>query len=361
METQTTIGDTMSDLNYGPLAQLIQNEDAIKIYVNDPQHVFFWHKWEGYKATEIRFKDATELSDFAQSLARAAGQTLDTNNPISELRLPDGSHATIVIAPVATQGAVIQISKAASDDISMERLIEINATSANAANFIKACIRAGMNIAVVGGFNSGKETFLNALVDEVHEKARLLVIQPISTLSIKHPDAVILESRKPNLDGTGAITNRQLLEHTAALSPNRIVLAELDGSETDILVNALDLGYEALFAMSGLNPRDALGRLESALAASNLSSPLLSIREKLARTLHLIVHVEMYEVGQGAYKRMVGISEIRGMKGDTIELVQLFERPRDRDELLALGEIPHLFKRIRQLGFIEVDDAWFTP
>jgi pilus assembly protein CpaF len=218
-----------------------------------------------------------------------------------------------------------------------------------------------MNIAVVGGFNSGKETVLNAMVDELHEKVRLVVIQPISALSIKAPDAVILESRKPGLDGTGAVSNRQLLEHTVALSPNRIILAELDGPETDTLLNALDLGYEALFAMSGLNPRDALGRLESAVAASNLSSPLLSIREKLARTLHLIVHVEMYEVGQGAFKRMVGISEIRGMKGDTIELVQLFERPRDRDELLALGEIPYLLTRIRQLGFIEVDEAWFQP
>jgi pilus assembly protein CpaF len=349
----------MNDFDYGPLTQLMQTEDVSAIYVNDPQHIFIWHKWDGYQASDLLFKDTAELTSFAQSLAKSAGQILDASNPIAELRLADGSHATVMVAPVATKGAVIQISKVLSETFTMEKLIEIGATSANAVNFLKACIRAGMNIAVVGGFNSGKSTFLNVLVNEVHEKARLVVIQPISTLSIRHSDAVILESRKPNLDGTGAVTNRHLLEHTMGLAPNRIILAELDGPETDVLLNALDLGYEALFAMSGLNPRDALGRLESAVASANLSSPLLSIREKLARTLHLIVHVELYEIGQGALKRMVGISEIRGMKGDTIDLVPLFERPRDRDELLALGEIPHLLTRIRQLGFTEVDEAWF--
>jgi pilus assembly protein CpaF len=348
----------MSDFDYGPLAPFMQNEDIHTIYVNDPKHIYIWHM-NGYEPANIAFKDAAELAGFAQSLARAVGQTLDANNPIAELRLPNGSHATLMVAPVATQGAVLQISKAVSESFTMEKMIEIGAVSANAAKFLTACVRTRMNIAVVGGFNSGKSTFLNTLVNEVSELARLVVIQPISTLSIHHPDSVILESRKANLDGTGAITNRHLLQHTLELYPHRIVLAELDGTEADVLLNALDLGFSTLFAMSGSSPRDALSRLESAVAATSLSSPLLTIREKLARTLNLIVHVELFELGEIALKRIVGISEVRGMKGDSIELAQLFERPRDRDELLALGEVSQLLDKIRQLGRSEVDEAWF--
>jgi pilus assembly protein CpaF len=352
----------MSELNYGPLAQLMQTEDILRIYVNDPKHIFVWHKWEGYKAApELSFQDAAELSDFAQSLAKAAGQKLDSSNPIAELRLADGSRATLIVAPVATQGAVIQISKAEGESFTMERMVEIGAASANAANFLNACVRARMNIAVVGGFNSGRENYLNVLVNAIPDLGRLVVIQPISTLVIHHHNSVILETRKANLDGTGAITNRHLLQATLELNPNRIILAELDGTEADVLLNALDLGHCILFSMSGSSPRDALSRLESAAASANLSSPLLSIRENVARSIDLIVHVELYDPYKTGLKRIVGISEVRGMKGDNIELAQLFERPRDRDELLALGEIPQLLGRIREMGRSEVDEAWFQP
>lgn len=348
-----------NNFDYGPLAQLMQTEDIHTIYVNDPQHIYVWHKWNGYQAADVSFDDAAHLANFAHSLANAAGQPLNAANPIVETRLADGSRATLIISPVATKGAVIQISKPINDDFTMEKLVEIGATSAAAANFLTACVKSRMNIAVVGGMNSGKTTFLNVLVDEISRQARLAVIQPISTLAIKHPDAVILESRKADVNGAGAVTNRLLLQAALELDPHRIILAELDGTEVDVLLNAFNIGYSGMFAMSGSGGRDALSRLESSAVSANLSTPLLTIREQLARHLDLIVHVELFELGEIALKRIVGISEVRGMKGDTIEVVPLFERPRDRDELLALGEIPHLLERIRQLGRAEVDEAWF--
>jgi pilus assembly protein CpaF len=349
---------TMSDFDYDVLAPLMADDNVLVIYVNDVQNVYIWHKWDYIKPAGVKFMDATHLARFAQSMAAAGGNKLDTNSPIAEVRMPDGSRARLFGTPVATQGAIIQITKPVNEEFTMAKMVEIGAASAGAASFLTACVKARLNIAVVGGFNSGKETFLNVLVDEIPQQARLAVIQPISTMAIKHPDAVILETRKADVNGAGAITNRHLLEPVLELLPHRLVLAELDGTEADVLVSALDVGYSALFAMSGSGARDALARLESAVASANLSTPLLTIREQLARTLHLIVHVELY--GKVALKRIVGVWEVRGMKGDNIDVVQLFERPRDRDELLALGEVSHLLDNIRELGRSEVDEAWFT-
>jgi pilus assembly protein CpaF len=276
--------------------------------------------------------------------------------------MPDGSRARLFGTPVATQGAVIQITKPFDGDLSMEKLVEIGAASAGAAKFLSACVKSRLNVAVVGGFNSGKEGFLNVLVDELHESVRTVVVQPISTLSLnKHTNIIVLETRKADVNGLGAITNRHLIEPALDLHPHRLVLAELDGTEGDLLINAMDVGFSVMFAMTGNGARDALTRLEISAVSGNLSMPLLTIREKLARIIDVIVHVELFELGEIALKRVVGVSEVRGMKGDNIDVVQLFERPRDRDELLAVGEVSQsAVGKIRQLGRVEVDESWFT-
>jgi pilus assembly protein CpaF len=350
----------MSDFDYDVLAPLMADENVIRICVNHPHNVYIWHKWDYIQPTDVKFTDAAHLARFAQSLAAVAGSQLDASNPVTEVRLPDGSRVQLFGIPVATQGAVIHITKPVNEEFTMAKMVEIGAASAGAAGFLTACVKSHMNIAVVGGFNSGRETFLNVLVDEVSLLAPMAVIQPISLLAIKHPRAAILETRKADVNGARAITNRHLLEPALELEPHRLVLAELDGTEADVLVNALDVGFNALFAMTGSGARDALARLESAAASASLSTPLLAIREKLARTLDVIVHVELFELGEIALKRMVGVWEVRGMKGDNIDVVQLFERPRDRDELLALGEVSQKLDKIRKLGRAEVDEAWFT-
>jgi pilus assembly protein CpaF len=353
---------TMSDFDYGVLSALMADDEVTAIHVNDVNNVIIWTKQEYIHPSDVKFENAEQLAQLAQSMADAAGHKLDASSPIAEVRMPDGSRARLFGIPVATQGAVIQITKPVTDEFTMDKMVEIGATSASAAKFLSACVKSRLNIAVVGGFNSGKETFLNVLVDALHESVRTVVIQPISTLSLnKHTNVVVLETRKPDVNGVGAITNRHLIEPALDLHPHRLILAELDGTEGDLLINTMDVGFSAMFAMTGNGARDAVARLESGVASGNLSTPLLTIREKLARTIDVIVHVELFELGEIALKRMVGVAEVRGMKGDNIEVIQIFERPRDRDELLALGEIPHhSLNKIRQLGRVEVDETWFT-
>ena len=352
----------MSDFDYGVLAPLMADENVVAIYVHDVQNVYIIHYWNYLQPSEVKFESAEQLAQLAQSMAAVAGHKLDASNPIAEVRMPDGSRARLFGTPVATQGAVIQITKPFHGDLSMEKLVEIGATSAAAAKFLSACVKSRLNIAVVGGFNSGKDGFLNVLVDELHESVRMVVIQPISTLALtKHTNVVVLETRKADVNGAGAITNRHLLEPALDLHPHRLVLAELDGTEGDLLINTMDVGFSVIFAMTGNGARDALARLESSALSANLSMPLLTIREKLARTIDVIVHVELFELGEIALKRMIGVWELRGMKGDNIDVVQLFERPRDRDELLALGEVSQsALEKIRHLGRVEVDESWFA-
>ena len=352
----------MSDFDYGVLSGLMANDDVTAIYVNDVNNVIIWTKQEYIHPSDVKFESAAQLAQLAQSMAAATGHKLDASSPIAEVRMPDGSRARLFGTPVATQGAVIQITKPFHGDLSMELLVQIGAASAGAAKFLSACVKSRLNIAVVGGFNSGKEGFLNVLVDEVHESVRMVVIQPISTLSLnKHTNVVVLETRKADVNGAGAITNRHLLEPALDLHPHRLVLAELDGTEGDLLINTMDVGFSVMFAMTGNGARDALARLESSVISANLSTPLLTIREKIARTIDVIVHVELFELGEIALKRMIGVWELRGMKGDNIDVVQLFERPRDRDELLALGEVSQsALEKIRHLGRVEVDERWFV-
>lgn len=346
------------DIDFGVLEDILQDPDVTKVMINSADSIYYWHKWEGHKHFDKQFDNPQQLHEIAVAIAEMGGVELGVSNPIVETRLPDGTRAILIVPPATPQGAVIRIDKQLENDMTMERLVEIGATSQVAADFIQACVKARLNIAIVGGYSSGKTTFLNVLVNAIPQQARVVVVQQIADLSLNHPDKVILETRKANVNGEGAITNRQLLETALQLDPHRIILSELDGTEGAVLLHAMNIGHHAMFAMSGAGGRDALSRLENAVASDNLSMPLLSIREQLAKSLDLIIHVELFELGDIALRRMMSVAEVRGMQGDSIELVQLFERPRDRDELIALGEISHLFDKISARG-IEVDESWF--
>lgn len=338
-----------NELDYGVLAPLMDDDDVMDISVNRYDQVFVWHRWEGRQAADVQFADEAAAYDLAQRLAAAAQVPLNTEHPIAEVRLPNGGRAVLMVSPVATYGTMIQIAKPHRSSMTMERIIEVGSITQEAADFLKACVQGRLNVAVVGGYSSGKTTILNILANAIPLEERVLIVQPIETITIPHANQVALESRKGGLDGNGAVTNGHLLQAADLLQADRTVLAELDGTEVAVLLEVLHIGHSALFGMSGTGARDALAQLETYATSSNLAQPLLSIRQKIARSLDVIVHIELTQYD--GRRRVMDITQVGGLQGDDIALDSIFTRTEGTGwELVPTGVVPHFRDRLQAKG-----------
>lgn len=350
----------MDKIDFGVLQPLIDDPDVSEIMVNSADSIQCWHKWDGRKVLEdINITDA-ELRQIAEQIASSNGVTLDRQSPIVDARLHDGTRALIIMPPVSARGVVMRIGKPIKNDMTFERLVEINAMSVEAAQFLQAAVQVSSNIAVVGGWRSGKTTLLNVLADHINEDSRIAVIQPMESLDLSQPHIMYFEARQAALDGSPNISNEQLINTALQLRVDRLLVTDLEGGEVPALVKAMDIGHGAMFAMEGISSQDAIQRLESMATSGSLSTPLLTIREQIARSLDLIVYMELMDDG---FRRMVQIDEVRGVRGDAIELVTIFSRDSDVPGTLnATGHVPHLLERIKSWRWseIELDDTMFS-
>ncbi len=348
---------SQNTLDFGQLTDLMSDPHIVDIAINRYDQVQVWHSETGRTTVESPFQNEAELQALVQQLATQVNRKIGSDNPVVELRLPDASRMLAIIPPVATYGTVLKIDKHFEPTISLDWAVDIDAMSQASADFLKAAIQVRANIAIVGGYRSGKTTILNVLAQQIPEGARIIAIQPTTPLTLSQPHVVSLESRPANLEGKGAITNCQLLGIGLRLNPDRFVIGELDGSEFSTLVRALNLGDSAIFAMEGIHPRDALNRLELMAIGADLSAPLLTVREQMAQALDLIVQMHFTDEG---LRRMVGIYEVNGLQGDSIAFTPLFERANYSAEksLAPMQKIPYLYDRIQAHG-IELDTAVF--
>ena len=349
----------MTDIDFGALAPLMDDEKVVRITVSNPESIHIWHFDEGLQRSDVRFADERAVQTLAENLAAAVSMPLDYQHPITDVRLPNGVRALLISPHISSQGTVIHIEKAHDDDMTVENLVGFPALSQEAADFLLACIPAHCKIAFVGGYHSGRKTVLNAFARHIPHIAPTVIIQPFNTIHLpQHTNVVKLESQQASFMPGTHLNNQALLDAGLRLKPHRLIIAELDGSEIGGLLHAMYNGLDTFFAMSAMSPTDAVARLESMATANNLSLPLMAIREQIATSLDVVVHVDLMADG---FQRIVSVATIEGMQGDSIYLQSIFAREHGMagGELLPTGAIPERTLRRIQAAGVEVDATIF--
>jgi pilus assembly protein CpaF len=349
----------MADIDFGALTPLMQDPKIIRITVQNPSSIQVWHVDDGLISSDIHFTNDDEVQALAASIAAFVSMPFDYQHPITDVRLADGVRALLISRYVSSGGTVIHIEKAYDDEMTVETLVNIKALSQAAADFLLACVRGHGKITVVGGYHSGRKTTLNAITRLIPKIAPIVIIQPFNAIHLpEHTNVVKLESQQTAFMNVNHLNNKALLDAGLRLKPHRLIIAELDGTEISGVLNAMQNGLDTFFAMSATHPVDAVAHLETMATASNFSRPIMAIREQIADSLDVIVHVDLMADG---YQRIVSVATIEGMQSDSINITSIFEREKGLagGDLLPTGNIPtRTIQRLKANG-VEVDEALF--
>lgn len=353
-------------LGLGPLEPLLADEHNGEIMVDGYRKIYV-ERFGEIQDVPSRFRDDEHLLEIINRIATVHGMKVNESNPILDMRLHDGSRVNVVIPPISLVGPVLTIRKFAQKFApkSIEDLIQIGAWNEDMVEFLRACIRGRLNIAISGGTGSGKTTILNIFANMIPNNERIIVVQEVDELSLSQKYVITLESRPPNLEGRGEVTVRELVKNALKMRPDRIIASEVRRDEVLDLFDAMNTGHDGgMFTVHATTPHDALARLEVMVTSANPSIPLLNVRQMMTSAVDLIVQQERLRDGS---RKIVKISEVESMQGDAIVLSDIFEfRQTGRDvgnitgHFTATGRIPKCLSRLNVLG-IELPLSLFTP
>jgi len=308
-------------LGYGPIQPLLNDETINEIMVNGPYKVYIERNGKIEK-TNITFRDSAHLMRIIDRILAPLGRRVDESCPYMDARLPDGSRVNVIIPPLSLIGPVLTIRKFAKNPFTVEKLIEIGTITPEAIEFLKACVIARLNIVISGGTGSGKTTFLNVLSGFIPNDERIITIENAAELQLRQEHVVTLETRPPNIEGKGEVTMRDLVINALRMRPDRIIVGEVRGGEALDMLQAMNTGHDgSLTTLHANSPRDALSRLETMVLMAGIEIPVKAIRQQIASALDLIVHMERMRDGS---RKVVQITEVQGMEGDTIVLQDIF-------------------------------------
>lgn len=250
------------------------------------------------------------------------GRRIDESSPMVDARLPDGSRVNAIIPPLAVDSPTLTIRKFSRDPFTVENLIEFGTLTAEIAMFLKACVEARINMVVSGGTGSGKTTMLNVLSAFIPARERVVTIEDPCELQLRQPHVIRLETRPPNIEGKGEVTQRQLVRNALRMRPDRIIVGEVRSGEAFDMLQAMNTGHEgSLTTVHSNSPRDGLARIENMVLMANLDLPIRAIREQVASAINIIVHLSRLRDGS---RRITHVSEVVGMEGDMITMQDIF-------------------------------------
>src|SRR5438067_6836600 len=315
----TELTDDMVGL--GPLEPFLEDDDVTDVLVNGPFDVFVERRGK-LERTTARFRDAQHLVSVAQRIATAVGRRIDEASPMVDARLADGSRVNIVLPPLCLNGGTISIRKFPAQNITLETMVHQKNLSPEMARFLDIAAQCRVNILISGGTGSGKTTLLNAVSRHIDNGERIVSIEDAVELRLQQPHVVQLESRPPNIEGAGAISQRELLRNALRMRPDRIIVGEVRGNEAFDMLQAMNTGHDGSMSTIHANsPRDALFRLENMvlMAAGNL--PLRALRSPIYSEINILVHVERMRDG---VRRIERICEISGMEGEVVSTRDIF-------------------------------------
>jgi pilus assembly protein CpaF len=250
------------------------------------------------------------------------GRRVDESNPMVDARLSDGSRVNAIIPPLALDGPVMSIRRFSQDKLMPTDLVERRALTQGMMELLEAAVKAHLNIIIIGGTGAGKTTLLNALSFFINTKERIVTIEDAAELQLKQPHVVRLETRPPNLEGNGAVRQRELLMNSLRMRPDRIVVGEVRGAEALDMLQAMNTGHDgSLTTIHANSPRDGISRLEVMVSLANASMQLVSIRQQIASAVHVLVQAARMSDGS---RRVVNLTEVTGMEGEVVTLQDIF-------------------------------------
>jgi len=322
VEQQTVVELLLDDmLGLGPLEPLLADESITDIVINGPYQVYVERKGK-LDLTDVRFRNNDHVLNIARRIVSIIGRRVDETVPLVDARLQDGSRVNIIIPPLAIDGPAISIRKFAKKGITLDLMVRQNNTSEPMSTILKIAARSRLNILISGGTGSGKTTLLNAMSQMIDERERIVTIEDAAELQLQQPHVVRLETRPPNLEGTGEITMRDLVKNALRMRPDRIILGEVRGSEAVDMLQAMNTGHDgSLGTVHANRPREALTRLENMIGMAGINLPAKAVRTQIAAAIDLIVQVSRMRDG---VRRITHITEIIGMEGDIITTQDLY-------------------------------------
>jgi pilus assembly protein CpaF len=309
-------------LGLGPLEPLLWDDDVSDILVNGPNQVYVERQGKLY-LTDVRFNDAQHLMLIIDRIVSQVGRRVDEASPMVDARLADGSRINAIIPPLALDGPSLSIRRFGKKRYTVSDLVAKGTVTPAMLEFMQAIVKARLNVLVCGGTGSGKTTMLNCMSSFIPSDERIVTIEDSAELLLQQPHVVRLETRPPNVEGKGEVTQRELVKNCLRMRPDRIIVGEVRGGEVFDMLQAMSTGHDGSIATVHANtPRDAIQRLEMMMLLSGASIPQRAMRQQIASALNIIVHVSRMPDGS---RKMMKISEITGMEGDMVMMQDLFE------------------------------------
>ncbi len=370
-EQEKIQGDLLDEVfGLGPLEPLLRDPKISDILVNDKDHVFI-EKGGLLQRVSTSFRDDRHLLQIIDRIVSRVGRRVDESSPMVDARLPDGSRVNAIIPPLALDGPSMSIRRFGTGPLAANQLVKLNSISAEMMELLAAAVKARISILIAGGTGAGKTTFLNILSQYIPNNERLVTIEDAAELRLAQENIVRLETRPPNIEGLGAIKQRQLLINCLRMRPDRIIMGEIRGEEAFDMLQAMNTGHEGSMTTVHANtPRDAVSRLESLVAMGNMNLPEKSVRQQIASALTIVVQATRMSDGT---RKVTSIAEITGMEENVISMQEIFSfvkkgigpdgkvigafvpskiRPRFLEKLRVAGIIlpPSLFERETQVN-----------
>lgn len=339
----------------GPLEPLLADPTISDILVNSHSNIYIERRGKLEKSA-ITFKDDEHLMRVIERIVSTVGRRIDEAQPMVDARLPDGSRVNAIIPPLAIDGPTLSIRRFGADPLKMPALIENGALTKEIAILFEMCVKARLNIIISGGTGAGKTTLLNALSAYIPSDERIVTIEDSAELQLQQPHIVRLETRPPNIEGRGEVTQRDLVRNALRMRPDRIVIGEVRGGEAIDMLQAMNTGHDgSLTTIHANSPRDALSRLETMIQMTGMRLSDRAMRQQIASAVDLVIQVARLTDGT---RRITSISEVTGMEGDTMTMQEIFQF--ERTGVDAKGKVlgrfrttgirPRFAERLRQYG-----------
>jgi len=349
----------------GPIEPLMQDPTVSDILVNGPRSVYVERRGR-LQRTDVIFRDNAHLLQIIERIVSRVGRRVDEASPMVDARLADGSRVNAVIPPLALDGPILSIRRFAADPYKMADLIAFGTLAASLAEVLGASVRARLNILVSGGTGAGKTTLLNVLSNAIPGTERIVTIEDSAELQLQQEHVVRLETRPPNMEGAGAVSQRDLVRNALRMRPDRIVVGEVRGAEVLDMLQAMNTGHDgSLSTVHANSSRDALARLETMVLLSGIAPPVRAIREYVSAALDMVIHLARLSDGT---RKVVRVTEVTRMEEEVITAQDIFvfeqqgidQEGRVRGFYRATGVRPKFSERLQQAG-IRLGAELFDP
>jgi pilus assembly protein CpaF len=342
-------------MGHGPLEPLLADPTVSDILVNGPRQVYV-ERFGKLELTEVQFNDDSHLMNIIDRIVSAVGRRVDESSPMVDARLKDGSRVNVIIPPLALDGPMLSIRRFGIELLSIDDLIRLGTIDEPLSRLLNAIVHGRLNVVISGGTGTGKTTLLNILSAFVPHSERIVTIEDSAELQLQQPHVVRLETRPPNIEGKGAVTQRDLVRNALRMRPDRIIVGEVRGAEALDMLQAMNTGHDgSLTTVHANSPRDALSRIETMVSMTGITIPMRALRAQMAAAINVVLQIARDEDGR---RRVISVQEVNGMEGDVITMSEIFTFERtgvDKEgnvlgNLMATGVVPGFQRRLARRG-----------